>query len=106
MSLDELSGYPCPYVDGPTKMCKADCLAATGDFETDCQVVGIYRRHIALRRAVLGNIRAEDMVSAGVRLLAKEYMVQMYRRQADMFNPISPLRDHFNALADEVEEMC
>ncbi len=46
---DELSSFPCPYVDGPTKMCKADCLAAMGAMGTDCQVVDGYRAHIKLR---------------------------------------------------------
>lgn len=41
-----LEQFPCPYVDGPTKMCKADCGNATGQFD-ECQVIDVYRQAIA-----------------------------------------------------------
>ena len=93
MNLDELSGYPCPYV------IKGPCTNNPGPgcplgHKESCSVLPIYRAHIALRAAVLG-----DMTPAEA--------AEMYRRIGDDRENASyvEIRDKLNALADVVETL-
>jgi hypothetical protein len=89
MTLDDLSGYPCGDSKWP---CSETCPASK--HPTLCRVLPIYRAHIALRKAVLGNMTAEEAA-------------EMYRGVA-YFNPeweSNGTGAHFNALADVVEGM-
>jgi len=89
--LDEISGYPCPRHPGD-EPCRADCTNAD-----NCVLLPIYRRHMALRDAVLGDMTPEE---AG----------KMYRRYAEWEHAINkrthgPDKAHFDALADEVAKL-
>jgi hypothetical protein len=85
MSLDKLSGYPCREYG----RCGAKCVEREEDI---CKRIGIYRAHIALRRAVLGDMTAE-------------MAVLMYRNIAERHGRFSVARRHFFALATVVEGM-
>lgn len=52
--LNELSGYPCSVICG-SYMCSESCGCIN-----DCREADVYRAHIALRRAVLGDMTAEE----------------------------------------------
>ena len=86
-SLNELSGYPCPWAEHTYVVCTEIC-----DFE--CRLLPIYRRHMALRQAVLGHMPA--------RMAQETYLVAaLHCRRASLYNA----EDRLNALAAVVGEL-
>jgi len=57
-----------------------------------CPYEQVYRAHIALRRAVLGDMTGKEAA-------------KVYRRQGELYNPRSFMRERFNALADAAVEL-
>jgi hypothetical protein len=93
VSLDELSGYPCRYeVFG---QCEEVCAAN----DEPCNLLSIYRAHIALRRAVLGDMTAEEAAR-----MYRDIAKREYRYEARDGYKYHEEQDRFNALAATVVE--
>lgn len=89
-SLDELSGYPCGFRDEwhGQQQCSEECPAVMPPGRP-CPLLAIYRRHMALRKAVLGDMGAE-------------LAARIYRGAATHYNgrDLPATEAHFDALAD------
>jgi len=96
MKLDELSGYPCIYYGGtPDKAPPTPCdpeRALDKTFCSKCDLLPIYRAHIALRAAVLGDMTGKEAA-------------KMYRAAACRSSTYDDEMDRFNALADVAETL-
>lgn len=86
---DELRDYECP--EEWLNSCNENC-----SYRGECVVLPVFRTHIELRRAVLG-----DMTPAKA--------TEMYRKVARLFAKYTPSKEgakaHFNAIADMIEKL-
>lgn len=98
MKGDQLSNYPCPYAigNGGVKEWAQECQ--TDDdacfLRHACAALPIYRAHIALLSAVLGDMTGEEAALI-YRATAEHYRREMLWERAD----------RYNALADVVEAL-
>jgi hypothetical protein len=97
MTLDELSGYPCA---NDFSALKGMCCFGDDCYMDDCVMLPIYRAHIALRKAVLG-----DMTAAEAARMYRDIAKREYRYEARDGYKYHEEQDRFNALADIVADL-
>ncbi len=91
---DALSGYPCGFGDewAGQSQCSEECPAV--EMKRPCPLLPVYREHIKIRKALLGDMTPEEAVRCYMRV---RYLSIFQGRQDDA--------DHLSALADVVKAL-